>query len=94
MPSADWRYQTPEWRRLRRLVLDRDHVCQMQLPGCTKWATAVDHVVPVADGGAFFDLCNLRGACRGCNSRGGASIANRTRRFGYSTGVPDYETRF
>ena len=36
---------------------------------------------------------NLRAACRACNNRGGADVANR-RRARYRTGVADYLTRW
>jgi hypothetical protein len=56
------------WQRLRRVVLERDgHVCRIQGPNCTTVATQVDHITPVELGGAWFDLDNLRAACRRCN---------------------------
>jgi 5-methylcytosine-specific restriction endonuclease McrA len=62
------------WQRVRRAVLERDEFrCQLRRPGCTLDATEVDHIVSVADGGAWYDPENLRAACRWCNSsRGGA----------------------
>jgi 5-methylcytosine-specific restriction endonuclease McrA len=55
----------------------------------------VDHIVAVVDGGSN-DWGNLRAACRTCNGRGGAQIANdrRADRARYLTGVADYLTRF
>jgi 5-methylcytosine-specific restriction endonuclease McrA len=45
------------WRKVRRVVLDRDNYrCTIGLPGCGKVATQVDHVVPLAFGGAPFQL--------------------------------------
>ncbi|MGI8624193.1 MAG: HNH endonuclease [Solirubrobacteraceae bacterium] len=61
------------WRKVRADVLARDsYVCQLDLPGCTWVATVVDHVVPVARGGAALDPANLRAACSSCNARKGA----------------------
>lgn len=59
-----------DWRAVRLTVLVRDgHECQVRLPGCTHKATAVDHRIPLAEGGARLDLDNLRAICTSCNSR-------------------------
>lgn len=56
------------WQRLRRIVLERDGgVCQIKGPNCTGTATDVDHIRSVEQGGAWFDVDNLRAACRRCN---------------------------
>lgn len=62
---------TRAWRRLRRLVLDRDgRRCRVPVEGtdrvCGAYATHVDHVVRRRDGGTD-DPANLRAACRDCN---------------------------
>jgi 5-methylcytosine-specific restriction protein A len=90
MTSSDPRYHTEEWRRLRLYVLDRDRwVCQVRDKGCTHGATTVDHIAPVVEGGEFWDLGNLRGACWSCNSVRGARLARR-----YRVSVARYVTRF
>ena len=59
------------WQRVRLRVLDRDnYVCQIAGPGCTRNATEVDHILPVAldpTGAGWFDPDNLRATCRTCN---------------------------
>ena len=71
-------YKNPRFLRLRRGILSAaGHVCE--ICGEAK-ATVVDHVVPLAHGGAAFDPDNLRAACRSCNARGGAAITNYQRR--------------
>jgi 5-methylcytosine-specific restriction endonuclease McrA len=91
--GADPRLSTPEWRRLRRLILDRDgNLCRIGGPTCTRYATCVDHIVARADGGDCWDPANLRAACRPCNSAG--TNATHRRRFGYLTTLAGYETRF
>lgn len=67
------RYGTAAWQNARRAVLERDgYECQIRLPGCAGFATEADHVVSWRDGGAWYDLENLRAACKRCNSsRGG-----------------------
>jgi hypothetical protein len=51
------------------VILERDgHMCQVCGPKCTHNATAVDHIIPIADGGAKFDPSNLRAICTSCNN--------------------------
>jgi hypothetical protein len=58
------------WPRIRKEILNRDnYLCQIQGDGCTINATEVDHIVPVSQGGAWFDPINLRGACFTCNNK-------------------------
>lgn len=53
-----------QWRRLRQLILERDHfICYM----CGKKATEVDHIKPGAAGGTN-DPNNLAAACGRCNN--------------------------
>ena len=58
---------TRRWRNVRARVLRRDLLCLLQLPGCTTISTTADHILPVARGGALYDMDNLRGACASCN---------------------------
>ncbi len=71
--SSQRGYNDPAWRRVRKLVLERDeHTCQLRGRGCTGVATTVDHIVPLAAGGARLDPANLQAACSWCNtSKGG-----------------------
>lgn len=90
--SRDPRLSSPEWRRLRRWIIDRDlGLCQIAGPGCTRFATCVDHIVGRADGGDCWDPANLRASCRHCNGRDGALRTNA--RFAYRTTVARYATR-
>lgn len=41
--------------------------CQIKGPNCARTANQVDHIVPVLEGGSWFDERNLRAACRRCN---------------------------
>jgi 5-methylcytosine-specific restriction endonuclease McrA len=63
------------WPKVRLLILARDnHTCRIRAMGCTLRATEVDHIIPVAQGGARLDPRNLRAACTHCNaSRGGST---------------------
>ena len=63
---ADPWYRWP--KGLRQFILERDgRVCQIKAPGCQIKAGDIDHVVGVAEGGAWFDESNLRAACGKCN---------------------------
>jgi 5-methylcytosine-specific restriction endonuclease McrA len=65
------------WRKVRATILERDgHRCTIGMPGCTGLATQVDHIHPLAYGGAPYDADNLRGSCANCN----AGRANKLRR--------------
>lgn len=60
---------TRRWRKVKALVLERDgYVCAY----CGGPATTVDHVKPVARGGAEYDPANLVAACESCNLAKGA----------------------
>lgn len=76
-PSAHTRYleahpehRTP-WRRLRARVLAEHPQCQAMSPPppgqpptpCHRPATEVDHIRPIALGGAFLDPSNLQALC-------------------------------
>lgn len=83
---AGWgkRGSTSAWRLVRAYVLARDgHCCQMPRDGrpCGRWADTVDHIVPLADGGAMLNPSNLRAACKSCNCAAGARLANTRRRY-------------
>ena len=64
-----------DWERMRLAILRRDRWrCRIGRPGCTGQATSVDHIVPLALGGARLDPVNLRAACGHCNSARGARM--------------------
>ena len=61
-------YNKKAWRDVRAVVLERDGwVCSVA--GCGKRAEAVDHIVSWRDGGAWYDLENLRAICTFHNSQ-------------------------
>ena len=60
-------YRGP-WATVRKQILARDaHTCQIQGPRCTTHANTVDHIIPVNQGGPWWDPDNLRATCRNCN---------------------------
>lgn len=67
---------------VRRQVFARDGGrCRIEGPDCLGIAQEVDHIVPVALGGALLDLDNLRASCRICNGQRGVvtSVLKRLR---------------
>ncbi len=65
----DFRHSA-RWRKERLLILRRDRwTCQWNFERiCQGTANTVDHVIAVADGGAWWDHRNLVAACGPCNS--------------------------
>lgn len=62
-------YRTAAWKAVRRAVLDRDgYRCQLRLANCKGHANAVDHIIDWRDGGAVYDMTNLRASCIPCNT--------------------------
>lgn len=54
-----------QWGKTRTIVLQRDsHTCQLGLPGCTRTAEEVDHIIPISQGGNRYDPNNCRAVCR------------------------------
>jgi len=75
--SRDWAGGSDtRWRRFRAWVLARDaYRCKVRLEGCTGDAPLkgghVDHIIPLASGGAKYDPANVRASCRPCNLKRG-----------------------
>ncbi|WP_052360052.1 HNH endonuclease signature motif containing protein [Solidesulfovibrio alcoholivorans] len=66
--SDDPRYRSSRWQKLRAAVLRRDPLCAYcRARGRAEAATTVDHIVPTARGGRFWDRDNLAPACASCN---------------------------
>ncbi len=68
-----------KWRELRERVYAEETHCwickryvDQTLPPRTRWSRSVDHVIPLAQGGAEFDRANVRLAHFGHNSARGA----------------------
>jgi hypothetical protein len=71
---SDREYDTPEYRKARRQLLEGNPVCHW----CKKApATTADHLYEVDNGGSWAD--GMVPACKPCNSRRGAQHVNRKR---------------
>ena len=60
-------YGTPRWKAVRLAVRRRDGWACVQCGAGGR--IEVDHIVPLRDGGAPFDLDNLQTLCRACHAR-------------------------
>lgn len=70
-------YQTPEWRRFRVRVLDRDgHACKTC--GSDGNRLHVHHITPISKGGTKFDMANLITLCPSCHGREHANEGRTT----------------
>ncbi len=74
--SRPGRDATAAWRKAKATVKARDTICAVcgralnhDLPKTSPWSTHVDHVVPIAYGGAPLDVTNLRALHARCNLR-------------------------
>lgn len=67
---ADPIYNRAVWSKVvRPAVLARDgYECQIKGPKCVGVASEPDHIVPWQEGGAWYDMANLRAACKPCNA--------------------------
>ena len=65
--ATDSVYSTARWQRLRKMMLRRQPACQAE--GCNELAREVDHIVPMSNGGAQYDMANLQCLCTSCHAR-------------------------
>ena len=73
-------YQSARWRTVRAAFLREHPLCGMcAARGRVVAAVVVDHVVPVKDGGARFDVANLQALCVTCHNRKTAQETARKR---------------
>lgn len=63
-------YQSPRWRRVRHGYLAEHPLCvECEKQGRVTAARVVDHIVPINEGGAWYDYNNLQGLCDKCHNR-------------------------
>lgn len=62
-------YGTARWQRVRALKLRETPLCEYCPPRRRKTATEVDHFKAIEDGGAPYDMANLRSTCKSCHSQ-------------------------
>lgn len=62
-------YDKQRWRRLRKVKLTRDPLCEYCPPGKITAATEVDHRTPISAGGDPWSWENLASSCHECHSK-------------------------
>lgn len=65
------------WKKLSRRLRRMQPWCSV--PGCANTELTVDHIVPLVNGGAPFDLANLQVLCRSHNAAKGRGKGCRVR---------------
>ncbi len=60
-------YSTPKWKVIRKKKLRSSIRCEAY--GCISTATEVDHITPISEGGAAYDMRNLQSLCKSCHAR-------------------------
>ena len=63
-------YNTSRWQKLREYKKRRNPLCEECLrQGRITPMALVDHIIPIEDGGAVFDLSNLQSLCSACHNK-------------------------
>lgn len=79
--SASQRGYDARWRRVRLLFMQEHPICKRcRKKGFLVVAEVVDHIVPMARGGAQYDDDNLQSLCKKCHDR---KTATEDGGFGY-----------
>ena len=83
-------YDTQAWKRVRTAFLAQHPLCVMcDAQGKATPAHHVDHIVPIADGGDWYDTDNLQGLCATHHSQKTARDEGKTVRMGCdASGLP------
>src|SRR6056297_2799063 len=84
LSMSNWPYNTRQWRRLRKMVLERDVFCvYCREMGRVTPATVADHIIPVKERPDLaFDFNLIQGLCAACHD----SIKRREEARGYRVG--------
>ena len=74
-------YNGTRWRKVRLLSLaESQGLCVSCLAkGLVRDAKEVDHIIPIIQGGAVYDLDNLQPLCRSCHAPKSGKEAHRGR---------------
>ena len=63
-------YQSTAWRKLRKVKLEQDPLCEECLKkGIHNPAKVADHIVSINQGGAALDIANLQSLCNTCHNK-------------------------
>jgi 5-methylcytosine-specific restriction protein A len=62
-------YQTKAWKKVRRMYIAAHQLCAIcQSKGITTEAKAVDHIIPIKQGGSELSFSNLQSLCNHCHA--------------------------
>lgn len=62
-------YQSTAWRKLRKVKLEKDPLCEECLKKDIHTpAKVADHIVPINQGGAALNITNLQSLCDRCHN--------------------------
>jgi 5-methylcytosine-specific restriction endonuclease McrA len=99
-PRSLWSKVPQRTRKaIREAVFARDEYrCRLELPGCTRIAEEVDHVLRASslEDPLLYDTANIRASCRRCNRLRGADQEAEARADGKSRRAetwPEYLAR-
>jgi len=67
-PSAAARGYDPRWRAYRAQYIKRHPLC-VNFVRCGGLTSTVDHIIPVRQGGAFWDPANHQPMCKRCHDQ-------------------------
>ena len=63
-------YSTSRWQKLRAYKRKRNPLCEECLKhGRITPAVLVDHIIPIEEGGAVFEIENLQSLCSECHNK-------------------------
>lgn len=63
-------YKTQQWQKIRKIKLQQSPFCEeCKKNGTIVVGKIVDHIIPIKQGGAPYDLNNLQTLCWSCHSR-------------------------
>lgn len=73
-------YQSQRWRRTSQRHRQTHRFCvECEKVGRAEYAMVTDHIIPVSQGGSFYDPENHQGLCHSCHNRksGGEAHYNK-----------------
>ena len=73
-------YNTSKWRQNRNRYIRHYPVCSScKINNIIREANVVDHIIPVSEGGSFYDWNNLQSMCTSCHAKKTANEVNKRR---------------
>ena len=70
-------YNSAPWRKLAKAYKAQHPLC-VNHATCRGVVHTVDHITPINEGGAMYDMDNLQGLCVKCNAKKTGRQARRT----------------